>query len=61
MVSSLSRLSEASATSLMRRAAVQASAALPRLHIKIEAKLGRNRHLAAKRRERFAYQLFVGE
>ena len=61
MVSTLSRLSEPSATSLMCSGRLSRPTARLPVRIELEAELGRDHDLVAEGRERFADELFVRE
>ena len=61
MTSVLSRLSEASATSLMCSGRLSSPACLPVSGSNVEPELGGDHHLLAEGRQRFAHEFFVGE
>ena len=62
MTSVFSRLSEASATSLMCSGRLSSGSPLAfRLRIDLEAELGGDHHLVAERSESFAHEFFVRE
>jgi hypothetical protein len=59
MVSTPSRASELSTTCLMRSGRA-VEPALPAVRVEVEAELGRDHHLLAHRRKRFAHERLVG-